>query len=89
MQTGSVVQARAQTEARGLSRERARAGELPWCSFFVQTAKISKRVTSDDAERDGFDVSDIHVAKCAKVHGLVMSVSPMKAATSGRLPRGA
>ena len=49
--------------------------ELEICrGVFIFCTNMSKRATSDDAERDGFDVSDIHVAKCTKVHGLVIYV---------------
>lgn len=37
-----------------------------------------------ECHEDEFDIGELHVSKCARVHGVVTSVSPMKLSESGK-----
>lgn len=35
-------------------------------------------------QEDEFEIGELHVSKCARIHGVVTSVSPMKLSASGK-----
>ena len=37
-----------------------------------------------EGQEDEFEIGELHVSKCARIHGVVTSVSPMKLSASGK-----